>query len=542
MAGDIKSTLKKCELFWNLSDDQIEKLATIASIENVPAGQRIFSEGDILSKFYIVADGKVTLEMDIRIGSRSTRQVVIDVLGANRSLAWSTFLNQPASMSSSTVESSQLISFDGEQIRRMCAEDATMGYKVMQEIIELVSGRLSMARRTLAHILSVTSHDLRAPLATVQSSIDVVVGGFAGEINQKQKDLLLGGKQRINDLLKMIDNILDISYIELKAADFHKVDLYQVIEASIGDVAGLAQRKAIALVNNASKRLSPVLGAEKRLQQVLTNLINNGVKFSPNGGSVTVTSRETADNVEIDVSDMGVGIPTEDQPKLFNDFFRGGRVEADGAGLGLSISKKIIEGHSGTIWVKSPDPETGKGTRFSFTLPKVLESPAPQTVDLKPQPVSAADILVVDDDPEMRQITSLVLESRGYNVRTAQDGEEALSHIEEKEPDLLVLDLLMPKLDGFEVCKRLEEKKGKGDRRFPIIILSAVREDSSRRRYELETESYLDVDYYVTKPISPRILLQNVEKALLKQRAAGATSLTITRGGKNDTESKNPGS
>lgn len=531
MAGSIREVVKSSELFWDLTNEQVDKLTAIAKEETFPAGHRIFTEGELIPKFYIVSKGKVSLEMEIRIGSRTRRQVVIDVLEPGNCVGWSTILNQPASMSSIVLEPSQLLVFDGEQIRRLCSEDADIGYKVMQEIVNLVSKRLLMARRTLAHVLSVTSHDLRAPLATVQSSIDVVTGGFAGDVNQKQKDLLLGSKQRIVDLLKMIDNILDISYIEIKAADFHKVDLNQVIEASLGDVAGPAQRRAISLMNNASKRLPPVLGAEKRLQQVLTNLLSNGIKFTPNGGSVTVTAHETADRVQVEVSDTGVGIPAEDQPKLFSDFFRGGRVEAEGAGLGLSIAKKIVEGHGGTIWVQSPDSETNLGSKFSFTLPKVLEASVVQEESGK-RSLNGIDILVVDDDPEMRQITSLVLESRGYQVRTAQDGEDALAKIDEKEPDLLVLDLLMPKMDGFEVCKRIDEKKGKDGRKFRIIILSAVREESSRRRYELETASGLDVDDYVIKPISPPVLLQRVEKALQKQRAAGATSLTITKGGR----------
>lgn len=273
-------------------------------------------------------------------------------------------------MSGTALEESQLLVFNGEQVRRLCAEDTELGYKVVLELVRLVSNRLSQTRRTLAHVLSVTSHDLRAPLATVQSSIDVVVGGFAGEVNQKQKDLLLGGKQRIADLLKMIDNILDISYIEIKAADFQKLSLNQVITDSIGDVEGLALRKVIAVKNNVSRPLTPVLGAQKRLQQVMTNLLSNGVKFTPSGGSVTITASETADRVQVDVSDTGVGIPPEDQPKLFGDFFRGGRVEAEGAGLGLAIAKKIVEAHGGSIWVQSPDSETGKGSRFSFSLPR----------------------------------------------------------------------------------------------------------------------------------------------------------------------------
>jgi signal transduction histidine kinase/CheY-like chemotaxis protein len=530
MAGSIRETIKNSGLFWVLSEEQVDKLASLATERTYAAGQRIFTEGEPLSDFFIVAKGKVSLEIEMRIGSRTRRQAAIDVVGDNGFLGWSTFLNLPATMSGTAIEPSHLLVFDGEQVRKLCSEDTDLGYKLVTEMVRIVSQRLANTRRTLAHVLSVTSHDLRAPLATVQSSIDVVVGGFAGEVNQKQKELLLGGKQRIADLLKMIDNILDISYIEIKATDFQKVDLRGVVAASIGDVEGLSQRKAITIKNNVSRQLSPVLGAQQRLQQVLTNLLSNGVKFTPNGGCVTVSSSETADKIQIDVADTGVGVPPEDQPKLFSDFFRGGRVEAEGAGLGLAISKKIVEGHGGSIWVQSPDPETGKGTRFSFTLPKVLEA-AKKPGEPDRNMLAGADILVTDDDPEMRRITSLILESRGYKVRTAQDGEEALERINEKEPDVLVLDLLMPRMDGFEVCKRLEERKIRGARGFPVIILSAVREESSRRRYELETEADLDVDDYVTKPISPPLLLQKVEKILLKRRAAGATRLTITKGG-----------
>lgn len=531
MAGVINDIIKRSDVFWDLTDEQVQRLSSFAAEGAFSAGQPVFAEGELLTQFYVIVNGKVSLEMDIRIGSRTRRRVAIDVLGGSNCLGWSALLDRPTTMTGTALEPTQVIVLDAGQVRRLCEEDREMGFKVMREITGVVSKRLAMTRRTLAQVLSVTSHDLRAPLATAQSAIDVVVGGFAGAVNQKQKDLLLGGKQRILDLLKMIDNILDISYIEIKGADFHKVDLYAVIEASLGDVAGPAQRRAIALRNDASKRLSLVLGAEKRLQQVLTNLLSNGIKFTPAGGSVTVRSHETEDRVQVDVADTGVGVPPEDQPKLFSDFFRGGRVEAEGAGLGLSITKKIIEGHGGTVWVQSPDPQTKIGSRFSFSLPKVLEA-APVREEVEKSAPLAADILVVDDDPEMRQITALVLESQGYRVRTAQDGEEALARIDEKEPDLLVLDLLMPKLDGFEVCKRIEGKAGRGGRKFPIIVLSAVREDSSRRRYELETESDLDVDDYVTKPISPPVLLQRVEKALRKQRTAGATSLTISRGGK----------
>ena len=518
MADSIKEVIKRSELFWNLSDAQMEELAYLAVEQSYHAGQRIFTEGEPLPNFYIVVRGKVALEMEIRIGSRTKRQAVIDVIGENGFLGWSEFLNLPASMSGTAIEDSQLLAFEGNLMRRLCGRDNGLGYKVMQELLRLASKRFLQTRRTLAHVLAVTSHDLRAPLATATSTLDVVIGGFAGEINSKQKELLSGGKQRIIDLLKMIDNILDISYIEIKGPDFEKIDLYPVVAHSIDDVAGMAQKKGISVQNNVSRELPSVLGVSKRLQQVITNLLSNGVKFTADGGVVTIRSRKTPDKIQIDVADTGIGIPREELPRIFDDFYRGQKVEEEGAGLGLAIAKKIIEAHGGNIWVASPDPETGKGTRFSFAIPRVLEVAQVQEGPDQ-RALAGADILVVDDDPEMRPALSLILESQGYRVRTAQDGQEGLEKINEKEPDLLILDLLMPRMDGFEVCKRLEEKTPAASRKFPVIILSAVFEESGRRRYELETEAELHVDDYVTKPVSPPVLIQRVEKALLKRRA-----------------------
>ena len=532
MASNKREAIKNSKLFWNVSDAQMDKIEALCKEQSFEAGMRILSEGDTSPNFYIVESGKIALEMEIRIGSRTKRQAVIDVIEKNGVFGWSALTDLPVhTMSATASESSTLLVFDGQSARRLCDEDSDLDHKVMQELVKLVSDRLSQAKRTLAHVLSVTSHDLRAPLATVQSSLDTVIGGFAGDINIKQKELLSGGKQRISDLLSMIDNLLDISFVEIRATDFEKMDLSEVVAISIGDIAGIAQEKAIGLRSSIPAALPETLGIPKRLRQVLTNLLSNAVKFTAPGGIVTVTARETDDKIELYVSDTGIGIPPEELPRIFGDFYRGMKVDAEGAGLGLSIAKKIVEAHGGSIWVVSPDPETGKGTRFGVSLPRILELSKAQAEE-ETEAVAGARILVTDDDPEMRGITALILESQGYEVRTAQDGEEALAKVEEEEPDLLVLDLLMPNMDGFEVCKRLEERRGRGGKRIPVIILSAVREESSRRRYELETETEFDIEDYVTKPISPPVLLQRVEKALMKGKAVGATSLSIIKGGK----------
>ena len=126
-------------------------------------------------------------------------------------------------------------------------------------------------------------------------------------------------------------------------------------------------------------------------------------------------------------------------------------------------------------------------------------------------------ILVVDDDPDILDALSMILESQGYQVVTARDGVEGLANLKAEKPDLLILDLLMPKMDGFAVCKELQDPRWAKYRGIPILILTSVREEASRRRYELETGLELDVDDYVEKPIAPDILLERVGR-LLKQK------------------------
>jgi DNA-binding response OmpR family regulator len=127
-------------------------------------------------------------------------------------------------------------------------------------------------------------------------------------------------------------------------------------------------------------------------------------------------------------------------------------------------------------------------------------------------------ILVVDDDPDMRDAITIILESRGYQIVTAQDGLEALANLKAEKPDLMMLDLLMPKMDGFAVMKELQDARWAKYREIPILILSSVREEASRRRYELETALTLEVDDYVEKPIAPDVLLERVEKLLQKKK------------------------
>lgn len=131
-----------------------------------------------------------------------------------------------------------------------------------------------------------------------------------------------------------------------------------------------------------------------------------------------------------------------------------------------------------------------------------------------------AKILIVDDDPDILDAMTMIIESQGYQVVTARDGIEGLANLKSENPDLLILDLLMPKMDGFAVCKELQDPRWSKFKNVPILILTSVREEASRRRYELETGLELNVDDYVEKPVSPDVLIQRVTKLLRKRRKA----------------------
>jgi len=230
---------------------------------------------------------------------------------------------------------------------------------------------LEEEKKQFLHFLSIAAHDLKAPLAAIQSFLGVMLGGYAGELNEKQKHMMQRSSQRITELLNLISNLLDIPRIELGqiVQEMTDVSLVQVIENFAEEGSSLAREKGIGFSVHISPDLPFVYGSPARLQQVITNLMNNAINYTAEG-EVAVTAVEIDKEVLVEVSDTGCGIQPDDMPNVFNDFFRGSNVDSKGTGLGLSISRRIVEAHGGKIWVESPCPETGKGSKFCFILPK----------------------------------------------------------------------------------------------------------------------------------------------------------------------------
>lgn len=232
--------------------------------------------------------------------------------------------------------------------------------------------KLEDQKRSFVRFISIVAHDLKAPLAAIQSYFGVMLGGFSGPLNEKQKNMIERSGQRIQELLALVSDLLDVSRIEtgqivqeLKTVSFH-----DIVRKALEAIEGSAEQKHIVMKVDVSKEMPLIYASDIRLTQALVNLLSNSVKFTPEGGEVSVVARERNDDLLVEVCDTGVGIPLQDQSHLFEDFFRGSNTQEKGTGLGLSIVKRIVEAHGGKIWAESPRAETGTGTKLAFTLPK----------------------------------------------------------------------------------------------------------------------------------------------------------------------------
>ena len=237
--------------------------------------------------------------------------------------------------------------------------------------IEEKSQQIQAANRHKSEFLANMSHELRTPLNAIIGFSEVLQERLFGELNEKQAeytdDILTSGRH----LLSLINEILDLSKVEagrmeLEVAAF---DLPLAIDNARTFVRERATRHGITLDVKVDDRLGDYVGDERKIKQILLNLLSNAVKFTPEGGRIGINARPINGAVEISVTDTGIGIAEEDQPKIFEEFRQVGSDSAakiEGTGLGLTLAKKFVELHGGRIWVES---EAGKGSTFVFTLP-----------------------------------------------------------------------------------------------------------------------------------------------------------------------------
>ncbi len=393
--------------------------------------------------------------------------------------------------------------------------------------------------RMKTDFISTVSHELRTPLTSVVGFAKIIHKKLNEQVtpalNPEDKKTMRAVRQigdNINIIISegerltnLINDVLDIAKMEAGKIEWamQPVNLGEIIDRASNVTSGLWQSSGLELIKQIPPELPTVNGDPGRLLQVLINLISNAVKFTPSG-SITITaatqlSPEGGSEVIVSVIDTGIGIAPDNIGKVFEKFKQLGEVMTDkpqGTGLGLPICKQIIEHHQGRIWVES---ELGIGSNFSFALPLPLSSSttkAPENINLDTLvrqlkqsivPKSSAStaeqktILVVDDEPSIRSLLRQQLEDQGYIVKEAANGMEAIFQAKQSPPDLIILDVMMPAINGFDVAAVL--KNNPTTMNIPIIILSIV--EDKQRGWKL------GVDRYLIKPIDSDKLLNSIE-------------------------------
>ena len=242
-----------------------------------------------------------------------------------------------------------------------------------RRILALESARLRQEKEKMReNFITLVSHQLRSPLVSVQQYFEVILEGFAGEVANKQKEMIEEASERIDGLLRLINDWLNMSRIEAGnlTGKLGPVPLAAILHETIELLKPLAKVKKVALQTNFQNKHPIVQGNTETLKQAFTNLISNAIEYNHEGGTVTISTKEKDNHLVVEISDTGIGISQENLDFIFDEFFRVKTKETrgiTGSGLGLPIVKRIIEAHNGSIKVAS---ELGKGTAFSIFLPE----------------------------------------------------------------------------------------------------------------------------------------------------------------------------
>jgi PAS domain S-box-containing protein len=378
-----------------------------------------------------------------------------------------------------------------------------------------------------SEFLSTVSHELRTPLTSIlgfakiiKKNYNKVIDDVEGKITHKKVKKYIPRIENNLDIIikegdrltRLINDVLDLSKIESGKMQWNDKswDANEIIEEVVDITTGFfLQNKNVKFINTIEENLGSIQVDKDRIVQVINNLISNSMKFT-NEGHVKLEVFKKNGNIQVEIEDTGSGITKKDQEKVFEKFRQVGDTLTDkptGTGLGLPICKEIIEHYGGTIWVES---ELGEGSTFKFTLP--LEGAAveiePETEEeIQGEEDAKSDrkkVLVVDDEMSIRQLISQILQERDYKVLEAKDGQEAIVKARKFIPDLILCDIMMPGLSGYDVIKILKDDPRTKD--IPVIIVSILEDKERGLR--------LGIEDYFSKPIDEKRLLGRVSDIL----------------------------
>jgi CheY-like chemotaxis protein/nitrogen-specific signal transduction histidine kinase len=415
---------------------------------------------------------------------------------------------------------------------KVCVCQDISDRKRYEENLRQSNRELERATRLKDEFLANMSHELRTPLNSILGMAEGLQEQIFGSLNERQTHAVATMERSGRYLLELINDILDLSKIESGKLELHfeKISIANICDTSLVFVRQMARQKNIQLHKNIPDGLGTINADDRRLRQILINLLTNAVKFTPEGGSVTLEvgqippeEQTKPSKIVFSVVDTGIGISPEDRNRLFQEFVQiDSRLNRkhNGTGLGLSLVRRLTELHGGTITV---DSEVGKGSRFTVTLP--YEQPAcdvrPTSPTAMPVPsttaaeTSASDetskafVLLVEDNEANISTMSSYLSLRGYRVAVAKNGQEAVEMAIAQQPDCILMDIQMPDVDGLEATRQIRSYPPLAQ--TPIFALTALAMAGDREKC-LEAGA----NEYITKPVQLKQLTNTIDRYLQK--------------------------
>jgi hypothetical protein len=370
------------------------------------------------------------------------------------------------------VESDQLGFFTAadRQLLETLAHNLSMIVENLRLLEELraVNEQLTEHDRLKNRFIANMGHELRTPLNAILGFSELLGDEAPGPLNDEQRDYVAHIYTSGQHLLALINDILDLSKLQANrlVLDRRAAHPAEIVAAAETFVWPAVQRKRQTLSNAVSPELPSLYVDPLRVKQVLINLLSNACKFTPANGQITVLAEVWRDGwLRVGVRDTGPGIPPEKQAEVFEEFAQigGERMLVErGTGLGLTIARRLVELHGGQIWIESTG-RPGEGATFYFTLPLADAAAMP--------PRLATRLLVIDDDPLIIDLLQSILLPPDYEVLDVSDPAQALQRVRRDQPDVILLDLMMPELDGFQLLAAVQ--RDADTTRPPVIVLTA---------------------------------------------------------------------
>ncbi len=379
-------------------------------------------------------------------------------------------------------------------------QDVTERYQLVEQ--------LQAANRRKDEFLAMLGHELRNPLMPILTALELM-RMRGGDAFAKERAVIA---RQASHLLRLVEDLLDVSRITRGKVELKRrnIELCGVVARAVETASPLLEQRSHALAVRVPPTGLLIHADEDRLVQVVANLLSNAAKYTPPRGRIEVEGRRNGDGVELVVRDSGMGISPELLPEIFNLFVQGERTLArseGGLGLGLAIVKVIVEMHGGTVSVSSEG--RGKGSAFTIRLAAAGESEraaAPsqsESAELRPQ-AGSKRVLIVDDNVDAAALLGEALRALGYEVRVAHDGPAALALVPDFAPEVGLLDIGLPVMDGYELASRVREMRG--DAMTLIAVTGYGQPDDIRRTLQAS------FDHHVTKPVELAKLLALIER------------------------------